>query len=700
MKDQDAVTPETDDARGYPLMPLGEGEYSTPFDGEGKTDVEAINTARSSAVDSHRYHKAVRRLPLLRPANKGIDEPWLAEEDRAVSWLSLFYDLVVVTVLGTFSNTHSVRTPESLPIFFSYFIIVVCIWVSQIHYDVRYEAEDAFHRIMKALQIVVFMFIGASSGGWNPGRIVKITDVAGNDIAAQRQLNHDKAARSFLTVTLAFAATRALLGLQYLAVVVAGRRIKRRTSGPKVAVFGLALSCACAVVAAAVAASSRRMAHTKVAIFYVGVGIDTITALWQYHGSGPVPVVEIAERYGAFSLIIIGEGFIALSGIFNKAIDAIAVKGSSVYGQVFLVIVVIINLWSFLFSNFNAGDRINRNRTLAWELVHFPLHLSMMLLLAAMVNAVAVDSVHSGITQVLDYVEPLQKWFLLNEHVPEDTIRKMTLFFNRLNPSFLTFKEVMQDARNTKPPTLFAPTMFFQLIGDFLQAVSVKGGVDLSDSATKIFETLNTLPIAYNDTVVELGATVGGHNISISDAILGNLTAGNQTFGESPSFTANEATFVQAFVLMIALAIQISTDVFSGILWLYPVAGSTLILCALRSLMRYHFRGQAHYVIHGVQIAVGVALGLLGLLNIGSSNFFVESRTELIAVNPKAKPVFKVVMSGWAIAIIAIAYTGVTLGCQIYLAILHRWSGGVFEGREGENPETWRQWWHRVRGKN
>jgi hypothetical protein len=111
---------------------------------------------------------------------------------------------------------------------------------------------------------------------------------------------------------------------------------------------------------------------------------------------------------------------------------------------------------------------------------------------------------------------------------------------------------------------------------------------------------------------------------------------------------------------------RISTDVFSGILWLYPVAGTTLILCALRSMMRYHFRGQAHYVIHGAQIAVGIALGLLGLLNIGSGEFFIETHdTQLIGPNPSSKPIYQVVAMGWAIAIVAIAYTAVTIGTQV-----------------------------------
>lgn len=41
-------------------------------------------------------------------------------------------------------------------------------WTTQVHYDERYEAEDVVHRFLKAAQLLVFAFIGASSSGWNP----------------------------------------------------------------------------------------------------------------------------------------------------------------------------------------------------------------------------------------------------------------------------------------------------------------------------------------------------------------------------------------------------------------------------------------------------------------------------------------------------------------------------------------------------
>lgn len=85
----------------------------------------------------------------------------------------------------------------------------------------------------------------------------------------------------------------------------------------------------------------------------------------------------------------------------------------------------------------------------------------------------AIDSLQSGISQVLGYLEDMQHWFLENKPPAADEMRKMTLFFNRLNPQFLTLKDVIQDAMQTKPPTLYAPTMFYQLMGTFLQAVSV-----------------------------------------------------------------------------------------------------------------------------------------------------------------------------------------------------------------------------------
>jgi hypothetical protein len=55
---------------------------------------------------------------------------------------------------------------------YSYFVIVSWVWASQVHYDIRYQGEDIFHRLCKGLQITCFVYIGAASGSWDPGYIL------------------------------------------------------------------------------------------------------------------------------------------------------------------------------------------------------------------------------------------------------------------------------------------------------------------------------------------------------------------------------------------------------------------------------------------------------------------------------------------------------------------------------------------------
>ena len=62
------------------------------------------------------------------------------------------------------SATKNVTRAHPMP---RYFAIIAWVWSSQIRYDVRYEANDGYHRIMKAFQLGTFAYIGAGSGNWN-----------------------------------------------------------------------------------------------------------------------------------------------------------------------------------------------------------------------------------------------------------------------------------------------------------------------------------------------------------------------------------------------------------------------------------------------------------------------------------------------------------------------------------------------------
>ncbi|CAK9781577.1 unnamed protein product [Cutaneotrichosporon oleaginosum] len=121
---------------------------------------------------------------------------------------------------------------------------------------------------------------------------------------------------------------------------------------------------------------------------------------------------------------------------------------------------------------------------------------------------------------------------------------------------------------------------------------------------------------------------------------------------------------------------QLLSEAYRGSLWLYPVAGSILILCACQSLIRYHFVGPMHWINHGITLGMGSGLGLLGFLNIGSSTlptdyeiwktaFFAMALDDLELDNlmepDDLKPVYNLVSVDWAVAIVFLAYLLTTL---------------------------------------
>lgn len=135
-----------------------------------------------------------------------------------------------------------------------YFAIIYWIWVSQTHYDTRYQSksivpilsslvrqlildigDDAMHFLMKFCQISVYIYIGAASGNWAPGTLPQVPSLqiftsdnqstnssteAGaltqSEIrAACADCGIEEIQESFKTVVCAYLASRCLLAVQY-----------------------------------------------------------------------------------------------------------------------------------------------------------------------------------------------------------------------------------------------------------------------------------------------------------------------------------------------------------------------------------------------------------------------------------------------------------------------------------------------------
>ena len=80
----------------------------------------------------------------------------------------------------------------------------------------RFQGDDALNRFFKFLQVILFIYQGASSGNWNPGKIQVWEDEHGmiEDYGADLA-EHRDALKSWFTVVGAFTVSIGLFALHY-----------------------------------------------------------------------------------------------------------------------------------------------------------------------------------------------------------------------------------------------------------------------------------------------------------------------------------------------------------------------------------------------------------------------------------------------------------------------------------------------------
>lgn len=132
-----------------------------------------------------------------------------------------------------FSSNHELSSPYSILQYWSYFVIICAVlspcallptvlieyapgwvWASQILYDTRFEANDWLHRLFKLLQLAAFSFVGVTSQNFDPSNI--LPPVSTSNGAFQMAGPKQGGWNSFRGVCVAYAVSRAVLGVQYL----------------------------------------------------------------------------------------------------------------------------------------------------------------------------------------------------------------------------------------------------------------------------------------------------------------------------------------------------------------------------------------------------------------------------------------------------------------------------------------------------
>jgi low temperature requirement protein LtrA len=283
------------------------------------------------------------RRPLFHPPRLRSEQG--LEEGRRATWLELFFDLVFVAAVAQV-GTH-LRDDYSLHGLLRFsllFLLIWWAWLGHTAYSTRFDSDDVVQRGLTFLQmfLVAVMAINATSA-------LDSRDSAG--FAA------------------AYSVMRLVLVVQFL----------RARALPRARVLATRYAVTCGAAACLWLASAAIPAPARFWVWALALAIDMGTPLLASAHLIRVPhdAAHLPERYGLFSIILLGEAMVAImSGMAQQEGWSIGAAVSAVMGMA-----LIFAIWWWYFDGVDAvAERRVRSprevaRFHAWSYLHFPLYL-------------------------------------------------------------------------------------------------------------------------------------------------------------------------------------------------------------------------------------------------------------------------------------------------------------------------------------
>lgn len=293
--------------------------------------------------------------------------------DRRSSWLELFYDLIFVVAVSQVADTLNRQFDfAGLARFSLLFLPVWWAWVGHTFYLTRFDSDDLIHRIFTA---------------------VKMFAVAVMAIGVPHAL--DSSSRTFI---FGYCSVRTLLVLEYFRV---GWSLPETRPLTWNYALGFFLS-VCVWIA-----SSFLPLHVRPVLWVIAIGIDFATPLTtgKYNIIFPPNTSHIPERFGAFTIIVLGEAVLNIVVGLNQTLS-----GPDHLLPGFFAWILAFTLWWGYFDGVKGasqrpvGSWKESNIFRLWMYAHLPLTMS--------IAIIAVAAKHQITRHVWSAMPGGQAWIL------------------------------------------------------------------------------------------------------------------------------------------------------------------------------------------------------------------------------------------------------------------------------------------------
>jgi low temperature requirement protein LtrA len=280
--------------------------------------------------------------------------------DRRVTWLELFFDLVfVAAVAQVASPLRDDYSAAGMVRFAILFLLIWWAWTGHAVFSTRFDADDAVQRGLTLLQMFVVAVMAANA-----------SDALDS--------------RSSAGFAAAYAVLRLVLVLQYFRA----RTIAHARALATAYLAGHGIAAALWLVSAFVPAPERYW------VWAVAFALDLGTpwAAVRHSISVPPDAAHLPERFGLFTLILLGESVIAvMHGIEHQEHWSIAAASAAFTGMAIAFL-----LWWCYFELAGAtSPRTVRSRRDAirlhiWSYAHLPMYLGLVIAFAGIELIVSV----------------------------------------------------------------------------------------------------------------------------------------------------------------------------------------------------------------------------------------------------------------------------------------------------------------------
>ncbi|KAI9021474.1 bacterial low temperature requirement A protein-domain-containing protein [Phycomyces nitens] len=275
-------------------------------------------------------------------------------EEKAASWLELFYDLFYVATLTEFTHTHVIKDWESLGLYTSWFVITWWAWTASSLYTARFDTDDVLHHIWKLIEMCAVIGMAGTSDHF---------------------LNSRGYVYGYLTL-------KAVLVLEYSIVFIVALMARSKSR------VALAFYVGANITSMIIWGCSLLIIDQEIhrLLWYLGVLAELLVNI-IVRGDKTLSwaASHLAERLGLLSLIVLGENLMGL-------VKLVAESGTDLVVIVpnFMAVVIIFGFFFMYFEDFNKEVFLHSSYHQVWVYLHFPLHLCQVAFGIALINTLVV----------------------------------------------------------------------------------------------------------------------------------------------------------------------------------------------------------------------------------------------------------------------------------------------------------------------